>query len=323
MAMTNNASHTFASIGNREDLSDKIYNIAPKDTPFMAAIGTSKATSTFHEWQTDTLATAGANAKLEGDDITTFDAAAYTTRLNNTLQISYKTCSVTGTQDVVDKAGRQREIVYQLTRRTNELKRDMEFVLTNNQTPVPTSHPSSPGGGGSGTGTARALRPLCGWYSTNKNRAGNGADGTASAAATDGTQRPLTESMLKSVIQSCWTQGGNPDMIMVGPFNKTVISGFTGNATRIDRSEDRRIVAAVDVYESDFGTHKIVANRFSRERDCHVLDTSMWAVAYLRKMQTIDLAKTGDAEKAMVLAEYTLEARNQASSGIVADLTTS
>lgn len=315
MTMTNNAYNSFSAIGNREDLAEDIYNISPKETPFVANVGKTKATAVLHEWQTDSLAAAAANAQLEGDDITTFGTAAYTSRISNRCQISYKTCSVTGTQDAVDKAGRTREITYQLVKRSNELKRDMEFILTNNQAPVTGD-----------SSTARALRPLCSWYTTNKSRGSGGSDGSTSAAATDasgGNVRPLVESYVKTVLQSCWTQGGNPDLILVGPFNKTVVSGFTGNATRVKEAEDKKLMAAIDVYESDFGKHKIVASRFSRDRDCHILDTSMWAVAYLRKMQTIDLAKTGDAEKGMVLAEYTLEARNQAASGIVADLTTS
>ena len=316
MAIVSNTYLTFSAVGNREDLVDQIYNISPKDTPFTAAIGKGKAAAVLHEWQTDSLAAAAANAQLEGDDITAFQAVAPTSRVSNRCQISYKTAIVSGTQDVTDKAGRQREMVYQLVKRSNELKRDMEFILTNNQAPA------------TGDSTnARQLRPLCGWYrgspNGNANRGAGGADGTASTAATDGTQRPLTESLVKTVLQSCWTNGGNPDLIMVGPFNKTVFSGFTGNATRLDQSEDRKLISTVDVYESDFGAHKIVASRFSRERDCHVLDTGLWSVAYLRKMQTIDLAKTGDAEKGMMLAEYTLEARNQAGSGVVADLTTS
>ncbi len=314
MAIVTNTYLTFSAVGNREDLIDQIYNIAPKDTPFMASVGKSKAAAVLHEWQTDSLAAAAANAQLEGDDITAFQAVTPTARVGNRCQISYKTAIVSGTQDVTDKAGRQREMVYQLVKRSNELKRDMEFVLTNNQAPA-TGDSSN----------ARQLRPLCGWYRSpsngNANRGAGGADGTASAAATDGTQRPLTESLVKTVLQSCWTNGGNPDLIMVGPFNKTVFSGFTGNSSRLDQSEDRKVIATVDVYESDFGTHKIVASRFSRERDCHVLDTGLWSVGYLRKMQTVDLAKTGDADKSMVLAEYTLEARNQIGSGIVADLT--
>jgi len=312
MAIITNTQLSFSSVGNREDLSDQIYNIAPKDTPFIAAIGKAKATAVLHEWQTDSLAAAAANAQLEGDDITAFQAVTPTAKIGNRCQISYKTAIVSGTQDTVDKAGRQREIVYQLVKRSNELKRDLEFIACGNQAPADGN-----------ASTARQLRPLCGWYSTNKSRGAGGADGTPSAAATDGTQRALTESLVKTVLQSCWTNGGNPDLVMVGPFNKTVFSGFTGNATRFDQSEDKKLISTIDVYESDFGAHKVVASRFSRERDCHILDTSLWALAYLRRMQTVDLAKTGDADKGMVLAEYTLEARNQAGSGIVADLVTS
>lgn len=312
MAIVTNTHLSFAAVGNREDLSDQIYNIAPKDTPFIAAIGKAKATAVLHEWQTDSLAAAAANAQLEGDDITAFQAVVSTVKLGNRCQISYKTAIVSGTQDVVDKAGRQREIIYQLVKRSNELKRDLEFIVCGNQLPQ------------DGTASvARQLRPLCGWYSTNKSRGAGGADGTVSTTATDGTQRALTESLVKTVLQSCWTNGGNPDLLLVGPFNKTVFSGFTGNATRFDQAEDKKLISTIDVYESDFGAHKIVASRFSRERDCHILDTSLWALAYLRKMQTVDLAKTGDADKGMVLAEFTLEARNQAGSGIVADLVTS
>lgn len=219
---------------------------------------------------------------------------------------------VSGTQDVVDKAGRTREMTYQLMKRGKELRRDMEFVLTNNQAPVT----------GNST-TARQLRPLCSWYATNDSRGAGGADGTSTTAATDGTQRPLTEALLKSVLQLCWTSGGDPNLVMVGPFNKTVCSGFTGNVTKMQDTANQKLSANIDIYRSDFGTHKFVANRFQRERDAHVLDTSMWALATLRAPKTEDLAKTGDAEKAHIITEYTLESRQEAASGIVADLTTS
>jgi hypothetical protein len=110
---------------------------------------------------------------------------------------------------------------------------------------------------------------------------------------------------------------------MVGPFNKTVISGFTGNNTRMQDTSDKKLVSSIDVYVSDFGSHKIVTNRFSRPRTALLVDTGMWAMATLRPMTTIDLAKTGDATKGAILGELTLEARNEQSSGVVADLTTS
>lgn len=312
MTIATNTFLTFSAIGNREDLSDVIYNISPTDTPFQAAIDKNKANAVLHEWQTDALAAAAQNAQLEGDDIATLGAVTPTSRVANRCQIAYKTVIVSGTQDAVSKAGRKKEIVYQLMLRSKELRRDMEFDLTNNQAPVV----------GNST-TARALRPLCSWYSTNVQRGATGSSGSSTTAATDGTQRALTETLLKTALQQAWTAGGDPDMVMVGAFNKTVISGFSGSNTRTQDTSNKKLVAAIDVYVSDFGTHKIVANRFSRARDVHVLDTSMWAVSTLRPMQTVDLAKTGDATKGMVLAEYTLESRQEASSAIVADCTTS
>ncbi|MDI9409822.1 MAG: DUF5309 domain-containing protein [Candidatus Pacebacteria bacterium] len=317
MAIVQNSFTSFSAVGNREDLSDTIYNISPVDTPFLAAIGKSKATAVLHEWQTDALAPVAANAQLEGDDVlggnNMASAVTPTARLSNRCQISRKDVVVSGTQDVVQKAGRSSEIVYQMLKRAKELKRDIEFTLTNNQ--VPNSGSDS---------VARKLRPLCGWYSTNSYRGSGGSNGTVSAAATDnGTLRSLTESMVKTALQACWTAGGNPDLIMSGPFNKTVISGFTGNNTRFQDTSDGKLSAAIDIYESDFGIHKVAANRFSRDRDLHILTTEMWAIAYLRPMQTLDLAKTGDNEKGQIIAEYTLESRNEAASAIIADLVNS
>jgi len=316
MAIQTNSLLTFSAIGNREDLLDTIFNIDPVETPFMGAIGKNKSDAVLHEWQTQALAAAGANAVIEGDDTTvsyTFAAATVTVRAVNRCQISRKDVVVSGTQDAVSKAGRAKEIVYQMVLKNKELRRDMEFVLTNNQAPVT----------GNST-TARQLRPALSWYSTNVSAgAGSPANGTTSAARTDGTQRALTESLMKAQLQSAWTNGGMVDLLMCGPFNKTVISGFTGNTTRTQDTTDGKLSAAIDVYESDFGIHTVKANRFSRDRDLHLLMTDMWAVSSLRAIKAIDLARTGDNEKGMLIAEYTLECRQEKGSALVADLTTS
>lgn len=316
MAILTNSLLTFSAIGNREDLADTIFNIDPVETPFQGGIAKNKAEAVLHEWQTQALASAGANAALEGDDTTSsysFTAATVTVRAVNRCQISRKDVVVSGTQDAVSKAGRAKEIVYQMVLKNKELRRDMEFVLTNNQAPVT----------GNNT-TARQLRPALSWYSTNVSAGGGSpANGSTTTARTDGTQRALTESLMKAQLQSAWTNGGMVDLIMCGPFNKTVISGFTGNNTRTQDTADGKLSAAIDVYESDFGIHTIKANRFSRDRDLHLLMTDMWAVSYLRPIKAIDLARTGDNEKGMILAEYTLECRNEKGSALVADLTTS
>ena len=306
---------TYDAKGEREDLADIIYSISPTDTPFMSGIGKSKATAVFHEWQTDSLAAAASdNYQIEGDEIG-FSAPSATTRIGNRTQISRKSVIVSGTLDSVSKAGRNNELAYQISKASKELKRDMETSLTANQAPV-TGDDS----------TARRLAGLESWIKTNTSKGGgSGADPTTSGtnARTDGTQRAFTEAQLKDVIKKCWDEGGDPNMIMLGSFNKQILSGFTGGSTRFDPAENKRLVAAVDVYESDFGAMTVVPNRFSRSRSAYVIEPDMFGVAFLRDFQLMDLAKTGDATKQALLAEYTLVSKNEKASGGIFDLTTS
>jgi len=317
MTMETNAFNSFTAIGNREDLEDVIYDISPTETPFMSNVARTRATATFHEWQTDALAAAAANRQLEGDAIAG-QTQSPTTRVGNDCQISYKSITVSGTQDAVSKAGRARDTAYLTAKAGRELKRDIEFALTQNQA-------ASVGG----ATTARSLAGVEGWLSTNYNDNGVGttpgvASGRVGTAPTDGTTRALTETLLKAVIKTVWSAGGDPKVLMVGPFNKQTVSGFGGIATIYKNAPagQATIVGAADLYVSDFGEHTVVPNRFSRDRTALVLDMDYWAVAYLRPIQSINLARTGDAEKRAILAEYTLVSRNEAASGKVADLTT-
>ena len=318
MAQVTGTYSVYDAKGLREDLSDIIYSISPTDTPFMSGIGKEKATAVLHEWQTDSLANAVANnAQIEGDEIG-FSAPSATTRVNNRTQISRKSVIVTGTLDSVSKAGRNNELAYQISKASKELKRDMESSLTANNSPVVGDD-----------STARELAGLAGWIQQNNDAGAGGANGQVSGAdvpgtaRTDGTQRAFTESQLKNVIKKCWDEGGDPSMIMLGSFNKQVLSGFTGGSTRFDPAENKRLVAAVDVYESDFGAMTVVPNRFQRARDVFVLQPDMFATAFLRDFQLMDLAKTGDATKQALLAEYTLVSKNEKASGAIFDVTTS
>ena len=315
MALPTKTFSTFDAKGNREDLSDVIYLIDPTDTPFLSGVPRTKATATKHEWQTDSLAVAAANAVKEGDDATT-DATTATTRLSNTAQISDKVLRVTGTQEAINKAGRKSEMAYQVAKKAQELKRDMEKILL-----------ESTALDAGAVSTARKLGSINAWTTTNINI---GAGGSAIGASlggttkrTDGTQRAFTEAQLKAVLKLCWDNGGDPSYVMLGSFNKQIASGFTGNATRFKTAEDNTLKASIDIYDSDFGTLQILPNRFQRARDVHVLQMDMWGVAYVRPFQLWDLAKTGDTERKQLLVEYTLEARNEAASGAVYDLLTS
>jgi hypothetical protein len=320
MAIVANTQLTFSLIGNQEDVASTIYNIAPTDCPFTASVQKVSADAVLHEWQIDTLAaTDTANAQLEGDDVTSFSAVVQPTRTGNRCQILNKTLVVSRTSDVIKKYGRAREYVYQLAKKTKEIKRDLEAIVTGNQGLVV----------GNST-TARKLRSIESWIGdnqgafngTNVSRGATGANASAATAgATDGTQRAFTEALLKPVIQQCWQNGGTPDTIMVGGSQKVVASTFTGNNTRFQDTSDKKLVTSIDVYVSDFGSHKIVPNRFQRARTALILDMDMWALAVLDPLKTSDLAKTGDANKGLLTWELTLESRQEAASGVVADLT--
>ena len=314
MAQPTNTFDTYDSVGEREDLSDVIYSISPTDTPFLSSAAKTKATAVLHEWQTDSLAAAVTNnAVIEGDEAT-LDASTATTRLSNSTQIMDKTVVITGTQESVDKAGRASELAYQIAKTAKELKRDMEATITGNIAEVT-----------GGSSTARKMGTLGSWVVTNDDLASDGASGAGAgnAAHTDGTQRAFTEAQLKSVIKSVWNAGGDPSMVMVGPFNKQKLSGFTGNSTRFDAGADATLYTSVDVYASDFGQLQVVPNRFSRDRDALVLDMDYWSVGFLRDFTMHELSKSGDSEKRQLLAELTLISRNEGASGGVFDLTTS
>jgi hypothetical protein len=305
---------TSTGIGLREDLSDVIYNISPTETPFMSSIGKSKATAVYHEWQTDSLASATtANAAVEGADASSATISP-TTRVGNYTQIIQKTVQVSGTIESVNKAGRKSEKAYQLAKASAEIKRDLETIITSNQARS----------AGSST-TARKLGSILSWLVTNTSKGSGGADPSTSGAAarTDGTQRTFTEALLKTVVASVFSAGGNPKILMVGATGKQKVSSFPGiavNRFQLNKVEQGAIIGAADIYQSDFGAMSVVPNRFMRVRDALVIDPEFAALAFLRPFQTNDLAKTGDSENTQLLAEVTLEVKNEAAHGIIADL---
>ena len=307
----------YDAVGAREDLTDVIYNISPQDTPIMSSIGKTKATAVYHEWQTDSLAAVDtANALVEGADASAATLSP-TTRIGNYTQIVGKTIQVSGTLEAVDKAGRKSEKAYQLAKASAELKRDIEGIITANQ------------GQTAGTSSsARKMGSLLSYIKTNTNKGSGttaGADPTTIGVSTrtDGTTRTFQESMLKDVVAKVFTSGGTPSVLMLSPALKQVVSGFTGLAQHRYNSNANgnvTILAGADMYASDFGVLQVVPNRFMRTRDALVLDPEYAALAYLRPFQTNELAKTGDSEKTQILAELTLEVKNEAAHGIVADL---
>jgi len=317
MAIVANTFTSHSAIGIRESLADVIANISPEEVPLQSNIGSENVSNTYFEWQTDSLAATSTTARIDGDDVSSFDSTSATTRVGNYTHILRRTLIVADNMGAQDLAGRNDELAYQLAKRGKELRRDIEAVLTDNNAQV-----------AGNSSTARETGGLGAWVATNENVGTGGGltTGDGTTARTDGTQRDFTEAMLKDAMQQAFTSGGQPSILMVGPHNKTVVSGFAGIAAqRYQAPSDSptTIIGAADVYLSDFGTLNVVANRFSRERDAWLLDPEYASVCYLRPIQQVELAKTGDAEKRMVLAEFGLKVTNEAAHAVVADLNVS
>lgn len=304
-------------IGNREDLEDTIYRVAPEKTPFISAAQKKKATARYHEWQTEVLATPDAtNAALEGDDVGSLDAPTNSTRVGNYCQIFTKKLGVSRTQEVVDKAGRKSELNRQKVNKGIELRRDMEKRMIGNFASV--NEVSS---------TPRGTAGLLAWLTSNVSRGASGASGGFSAgivaAATNGTQRTLTEALLKTVWAGAFNNGADPSIAYMGAVHKQQFSAFTGIAdirAEVKGREQATIVAGAEVYVGDFGQLMLVPHPYGLTRDLVAVDPEYVAVATLDGFKVDDLAKTGDSQRKLMTHEASFECQNERAHFVIADL---
>ena len=333
MAVITDTFLTYDAKGIREDISDLISDISPTTTPFQSNIGSRDATNTYFEWQTDSLATASATPVVEGQDLSAFTAVTPTVRLGNYCQINMVDFIISGTEQRVDKAGRASEIGYQAAKAAKELKRNVEVACLLNGV----------GAVVGATATARVTAGFPCWLKTNETStnvtapsySGSTPTGAAQVWKAFGTPTAFTEAMLKTTMQECYESGGEPSMLMVGPFNKTQVSAFSGIASsryNVDGAEPSVIIGAADIYVSDFGNLSVVPNRFFTSvidagagslmnNWAFLIDPDEVKIANLRPYTVETLAKTGDADKRMILREWGLQVNNEKAHGVVAGIT--
>lgn len=318
MAQPTNTFDSYDAKGIREDLENIIYDVSPEETPFYTACAKVKATNTFHEWQTDALRSSADNKHIEGDD-TVAEARTATSRLGNYSQIFKNAVVIPGTDEGLNKAGRARELAYQVLKIAREQKLDIEKALFANNARV-----------AGNSSTARELAGAPAWLFTNTSFGANeGADptGDGTDARTDETTTLLAfdQTRFDTVMQAIWTSGGKPDSVYLSAFQMNKALAFTGNNNQRSniRAEDERVIKHMAVYVTPWGTVEFKPTRENRGRDVFIMQDDMWAVAVLRPTKNEELAKTGDNMKRQVLTELTLVCRNEKASGGVFDCTTS
>lgn len=293
------ASNTYAAVGNKEDVSEIITNIAPDETPLYSRIGRTKATQTTHEWLEDDLGTAQPNAQDEGYTYFTINATPRV-RLSNYTQIMHRGVQVTDTQEAVLHYGIRSEMAYQMQKQLKELAFDCENAIITQATkiagaPAPAAVPREFGG-------------LPYWIITN-------------VLSNGGALRGLTFDLINNALEQTWNEGGKPSILLVSPRNKRVISTFTaGNIKYMDGNKARKLSQMISVLETDFGTIQCMTDRFMPNDIIYGLSPEYMKKAFLRPFRTGEIPKINDMGRRMINGEWTLEMRAEKAHFKIEDL---
>lgn len=306
---------TANAVGEREDLSDVITRIDPDETPVFSALKKETGNGVFVEWQVQELAAAVAtNYQNEGADAA-YATPTATSRLGNYMQISQKDAQVSGTLDAVDKAGRDRETAYQKVLKGLELRRDIEKYL-HSDTARSSSDPRKAG-------------TLSSWITNVDDASGTSA---ATGDGTDvpdmaGTNRAMTLAQIDNAMQAAYTDGGQPNMLVVSPSKKAAFSDLNSGSVATNQinytaPREAAIVGSVSLYLSDFGQLDVVIDRFASDDRVYLLDSDYASICTLpnRNFAVQDLAKTGDSEKFQIITEFTLKVSAPKAHAAVYDL---
>jgi hypothetical protein len=314
MPKVTNAFTTYQAVGNREDLSNAIYNIDPFDTPVVSAIRRRNVKNRLFDWQTEFLPLVNLNnAQVEGFALSN-SLATPTIRLNNVTQISERDATVSGSQEEVDAAGKGSEMAHQMALTSKVLKSDIEAILCSRQ-PRVTGDDTTP--------TARKTESFPHWVAraVDKNSvAGTTVAGVVTgipvlatdawAAIAGASQVSITETMVGDALQAAYTNGASPTLMVVPPGPKRTISTFTGRSTTQVLVGKTEVVSTVDILSTDFGRIRIMPTRWTPTDLGLLIDPNYAAVAFFRSFRQYLMARTGDAETRMIVVEWGVEMRN-------------
>lgn len=323
MAIVANTFVTTGSKTNREELADVVNRITPEETPIYSAIAKETAESTHPEWSIDELTPPGANVQTEGDEYI-FDAITPPSRVGNYTQIFRKSFVISNTQEAVRDAGSALKVKYQKAKKGVELRKDVEYSIISNV--------------GSVGGATRVSGGLPSWITTNASRGATGANGGfnsgtgLTAPATNGTQRAFTKSLLDAAMGAAYGAGANVTDLVVSPYVRSVFDTFMNDSSvaqshiTVSATGENTILATADIYRGPYGKiavkpNRVMATNASVARNAFLIDRDMLSWKWLRRIaEDKDIAKTGDAQKRVLIGEGCLAPKNQAGLAVVADL---
>jgi len=340
-----------------EDVMQQIFDASRIPLPFTSRVGTSSHGNAYFEWPLDRLQTPNtANAVSETSTIGSKDDSntpAYG-RVGNHSQISEKYLQVTVRASESDTIGYARALAYQVMMRSNELRRDVEAIAIGNQA----SNADDPG---TSVGTTAALEnwisdedelgdtiydstlgnpsqyrdlstggiSIAGW----SNKTGNEIPAVGYGSVTAGGA--MNETALRDVVEGLYSRGFGEDsryVFMARPSVCRKLSeySFTSSSrisTLVNEGSDstgaRTAQGAVNVWQTDFGTMDIVANRLMQASGdgspdvdtAFIFNPNMITLSYLYGYRTEPLFRDGLIERRVVHTDWGLCVKNWTSVG--------
>lgn len=317
-----------------EDVMQSIWDISKIPLAFLDRIGSDRSTNHFTEWTIDELSDPDVdNANVDGEDAGA-DDSVLGNRVGNFTQLLDKVVRVSMRARAVDTIGFADTLAYQVMRRQQEIRRDLNAIMLENQASNADDGNTVPG----------RLGGLPSWLTSNTSRGVGGADGGFAAgivaAPTEGEARGLTETLFRDMAQSIWEGGGNPTVAHSTPAMIRQFSeyGFTETAriARLQRNEQQdrgaaTAVASINLWLTDFDvTLELVADRLQQTYSSggtptDVVNLFMYDVEFLMEgtlqgVQVVELATTGTAQNRQMINDTTLKVLNEAAHGVIADL---
>lgn len=298
MAFTVTPFQHYSSTGTtHEDLGDLVTRISPEDTPFLSMVTKTRAYSRVHLFATDALgARTAVTPRTEGFAFTS-DTLSGITRNTNYVEITAEQVTVSDSLEWMNQVGTASERARQMEKAAKQWAIRCENRLWSTATGV-----------SGATGTAPQIKAILPWITTN--------------TSTSSGNRTLTQAILNAVLTGIYTQGGMQDRIFCGPARKiNLIDINSTNYGQRNVSGQMGVVEQrVDMYVNDLGQLRVELSRDIATDTYALIQMSTWALAWGVRPRTIPIAKTGYSTSAMIVGEYTLEARAENANGKIEDI---
>lgn len=334
MATTNldhaDASAALAGGVIKESVMDSIWDISRIPLPFTDLISTGgKHGNRYAEWTEDKLSAPKTdNAVVDGADIAQNDTVI-PTRLGNFTQISVKEVQISHSAESADSIGNSASMSYQVMRRQQELRRDVEATMLTVQGSVAGDGATIPGksagiGAQIKTNISLGATGVAGGFNTGSK---------LFVATVPGTKRALSETTIRDILQMVYQEGGNTTTLMARPPVIRKLSEYLFTATArvanmqaTQQQADARSLTAygsVNVFVTDFGqTIALKDNRLqpveaAGQSTVYLLDPSHIRQSFLRGYQTEPLGKTGLSDKKLMSVEWQVQVLNEKAQGAI------